>query len=129
MLDVVCRETIFDLRSIRSHKIYFEEMRDLLTETLIPLLCFDHSWVTTLSTQQRFCWQILSTCCSKIIISYDNFKWAKRYGSVIQVMNLSSVFSSYCTAKQLTGDNCIIVSNFPKEIRDHQSEDVHRYAW
>lgn len=120
---------VLDLQNIhkQKHKIYFEELKGLLTENLIEFLCFDHSWLTTLSTQQKFCWIILSTCCSKIIISYENFDWAKRYCSIIKELNLSLIFSHYCKEKKLTGNDCLIASELPKEIKVHQSKDVYRY--
>lgn len=132
MLDVVCREIVPDnLRNIfyDQRKRYFEDFQDLLTNTFIKFLCIDDSWLTaTLSTKQRFCWVILSTCCNKIITSYEDFDWAKYYSPIIRELKLGMVFSEYCKKKKLIGDNCIIASNLPDDIKSHPSKDLRKYV-
>lgn len=102
--------------------------KTLLNES-VRLLKSNLGWLTSLSTKQRFCWGILTTCCSKINISTENFDWTHHYCSIFSNdPKLGVVFSTYCTGRKLPNDQRVVVANLPDEIRSHRSEDLHKYV-
>lgn len=123
VLDVLHRTVVPELRAERKMD---DNFRRLLTET-VRQLRGDLSWLTSLSAKQRFCWGILSTCCSKLALSADNFDWVHHYSGIIKDLQLGLVFSTYCNAKKLSSDQCSSISQLPHEIQTHPSEDLRRY--
>lgn len=83
-------------------------------------------WSSLLSTQQNFCWAILTACCFRIKVTTEHFDWAERYYS--EGLKLGAVFSAYCTEKKLTNDQCIIGTKLPDEMQSHPSEDLRKYV-
>ena len=122
MLGVLRREVVPDIH----HKTLDNNFKTLLNES-VRLLKNNLSWLTSLSTKQRFCWGILTTCCSKINISTENFDWAHHYGSIFtNDLKLGVVFSTYCTGRKLPKEQRIITARLPDEIQTHPSEDLRR---
>ena len=50
--------------------------------------------LTSISTKQEFCWGVLATCCSKIIISKDNLYWVEDYSALIRDVDLGLIFKT-----------------------------------
>lgn len=124
VLDVLRREVVPEMRSIHMDTNF----RTLLNESVRSLKS-NLNWLTSLSTKQRFCWGILTTCCSKINISMENFDWSHHYSSIFpNDLKLGVVFSTYCTGRKLPNDQRIIATHLPDEIRTHPSEDLRKYA-
>ena len=97
----------------------------IMLRDTIRTLKVDLSWLTSpLSPRQNFCWGILATCCSRIIPSKDNFKWAQNYFTVIS--ELSQVFITYCS--KLFNNQRIIADQFPHKISSHSSDDLRKYV-
>ena len=102
--------------------------RTLLSESVRSLRS-NLGWLTSLSTKQRFCWGILTTCCSKINISMENFDWALHYSAIFpNDLKLGVVFSTYCTGRKLPQEQRVIAAQLPDEIRTHPFEDLRKYA-
>lgn len=123
MLDVLRREVVPELRTL--HKELDTNFTSLLQES-VRLLRTNLSWLTAFSTKQRFCWGILATCCAKIAISVESFDWVHHYSAIIQDLDLSLVFNTYCTGKKLGSDQRIIADKLPDDILAHRSEDLHK---
>lgn len=128
MLDFLCREIVPDLHKQTKLKTerqnYFDSFKELLTNKFIDFLCFEHTWLNNISTKQKLCWVVLATCCSKVIISYEDFNWIDRYFSVIQDFDLGRVFCSFCERKKLTKQQCLITSGLPDEVKFHPFKDL-----
>lgn len=84
------------------------------------------NWLATVSAKQRFCWGILANYCYNIVISKDTLEWARHY-FISKDLNLGLVFSDYCTFRCLTNNQRMIDTELPKEIQDHQLDDLRRY--
>ena len=124
MLDVLRREVVPEMKAI--HQGTDSNFKTLLNES-VRLLRNDLGWLTSLSTKQRFCWGILTTCCSKINISLENFDWVHHYCSIFPGdTKLGVIFSTYCTGRKLPDDKRIIATSLPDEIRTHPSEDLRK---
>ena len=101
--------------------------KQLITET-VEFLQGNLSWLTSLSAKQRFCWGILSTCCSKIAIASDHLEWVYHYSTIFVDLQLGLVYTTYCTGKKLPNEKRIIVSQLPADVQANSSEDLHRYS-
>lgn len=90
-------------------------LKTLLSES-IKLLKNNLRWLTSLSNKQRFCWGILTSCCTKISISAERLDWVSQYCSIFpNDPKLGEVFSTY-RKKRLSGDKYIMTADLPKEI-------------
>ena len=124
VLDVLQRAVVPELRAVSGGKMD-SNFKQLITET-VRFLRGNLSWLTSLSAKQRFCWGILSTCCSKIAIANDHFEWVHHYSTIFVDLQLGLVYTTYCTGKKLSNEDRIITSQLPKDIQTNPSEDMHR---
>lgn len=106
VLGVLCVELVPELRGKRMDKNFITLLSDS-----ISLLNQNLGWLTSVSTKQEFCWGVLVTCCSKIIISNDNFNWVDDYSTIIKGVDLGLIFRA-CEEK----------TKVPDEI------NLHRYV-
>ena len=84
------------------------------------------SWLKELTTKQRFCWGLVSSCCSKINISRENLDWVHKNNKVLK--QVGYVYNVYCSGRQLTENQCIIIEQLPEEVTKHPNEDIRRYT-
>lgn len=85
-----------------------------LLSNSISLLNQDLGWLTSVSTKQEFCWGVLATCCSKIIISSGNINWIDEYSALIKDVDLGLIFKT-CREKG--------IDKLPDQIK---LADLHR---
>ena len=124
VLDVLRREVVPDLRTHMGQELD-PNFKNLMRE-IIRFLKGDLSWLTSLSTKQRFCWGILATSCSKMVVNKDNLEWVHLYGSFITSLELGLVFRSYCTSKKLSPEERVIINELPHDVQAPRSEDLQR---
>ena len=87
----------------------------------------DISWIQAPNPQQKFCWGIVATCCSKISsnIVTDNFDWIHSYDNIIS--QLGQIYASYCNGKKLPESERVLADTLPQDIARLPSDDVHKY--
>lgn len=124
VLDVLRREVVPELRTLQGREMDVN-FKNLLQE-IVRFLKGDLSWLTSLSTKQRFCWGILATCCSKMAVNKESLEWVHLYGSFITSLELGLVYRSYCTFKKLSSEERVIVADLPQDVQTHKSEDLQR---
>ena len=117
------QEVIPDLRTFQSDE---GPAQHVLT-TASTKLQIDLSWIQALNLQQRFCWGIVATCCSKISsnIVTDNFDWIHSYDIIIS--QLGQIYASYCNGKKLPENERVLADTLPQDIAHLPSNDVHKY--
>ena len=124
VLNVISQEITPDLSAQRDQKVN-ENFKAVLREPL-EVLRGSHSWKPNLSPKQMFCWGVISSCCSKIIVLREKFDWLHFYSSII--IDLSEVFNHYCRSIKLADHQRMIATELPSGILDHSSADLKRYA-
>ena len=87
----------------------------------------DLSWIQALNLQQKFCWGIVATCCSKTSSSIitDSFDWIHSYDNIIS--QLGQIYVSYCNGKKLPESDRVIADTLPQDIARLPNDDVHKY--
>ncbi len=109
------------------------ESRNLQTpirNTILPILedtighlCYDIGWLTEATPHHTFAFKMVSVCCSRIIIN-ETLSWMETYGDI--VARLGRVYHSYCTAKGLLKEECLI-SEVPEEVKGIARPEVITY--
>ena len=100
-----------------------EHIRSVLPVS-VNLLVQSPSWFGPLSPRQKFCWGMVSTTCSKLAVTSNNFDWVNN-STVIQ--QLGVIYNSYCNSRKLYGSKCLLSENTPEEIATCPWEDVKKY--
>ena len=93
VLEMLCVELV--PKSLRG-RIVDVKFKALLSDSISLLnqdLC-QLGQLISISTKQEFCWGVLSTYCSKIIISNDNLYWVEDYSALIQDVDLGLIFKT-----------------------------------
>ena len=87
-------------------------------------VCTSHS-LHELSSRLTFCWGVISSCCSKTLVS-DSFEWITSYSRVIR--QLGRVYGTYCRQRELKNSECILaVNSLPSDVEDCPSSDVRKF--
>jgi hypothetical protein len=116
VLDVVKHDVIPELRKAPNSKILVEKAMRYLTKTL--------GWQTPLSIKEDFFFAILSTYCTNIPISRDDFKWVQYY----KESNLGLVFSDFCRWNEISVEECVMAVKLQERLQVHSSEYLKRYV-
>ena len=109
------------------------ESRNLQTpikESILPIiedtighLCYDASWLTEVTPHQKFAFNMVGVCCSRVAVN-ETLDWMESYSDVIA--RLGKVYHCYCTAKGLLKEECLI-SDIPEDVKKLNSPEVTAY--
>ena len=124
MLNVVSRRMVPDLET-RQMKLMDKNFMNLVLE-IVSFIKDDLSWLTSLSTKQYFCWKVIATCCSKMMVYKGDLEWAYSYSSFLTTSELGHVYRSFCKSKNLLFGQCLIHTGLPHEVQTHPSKDLLR---
>lgn len=121
LIIIIFQVVVPELRSLEGSDN--EHIRSVLPVS-VNLLVQSPSWFGALSPRQKFCWGVVSTTCSKLVVTANNFDWVNN-SAVIQ--QLGVIYNSYCNSRKLYGSNCLLSENTPEEIATCPWEDVKKY--
>ena len=87
----------------------------------------DLSWIQALNPQQKFCWGIVATICSKTSasITADSYDWIHFNDYTITL--LGQIYASYCNGKNIPEIERVLTDTLPKDIAHLPSDDVHKF--
>ena len=95
-----------------------------ILQEAVNTLCKNLSWTRSLTTKQKFCWGLVSSCCSRLNISRDSLDWVHSYDKVLK--QVGYIFNVYCNGRKLTESRCVMIEKLPDEIANHQVEEIKR---
>ena len=78
-----------------------------------------------LSPWEKFSWGVLSTLCTRIPIQAESLDWIFSFHSFVEELCLS--FKSYCSARELSDQECLLTDTLPQEIQNCPFDDVRSY--
>ena len=88
-------------------------VNELLTKSVTEL-CANVNWVTSLTSKQGFCWEIVATCTAKIPVE-DSLLWLQNYYSPI--IQLCHIYEAYCSGQALREDERLLKDDLPANVR------------
>ena len=68
---------------------------------------------------------MVSTICSKLSVTADNFDWVIQYQPII--IQLAVVFNTYCNTRKIYDTKCLLSDYTPDEVQHCPWEDVNKY--
>ena len=114
-MDILCNKVVpFEAIAV---------MEDSLLIKSVVYLEENFEWRSYPSCKHRLCWRILTTFCSTVVPSKENFEWAKKYDTC-----LGNVFLQYCSQKKLPDDQCIVTESFLDGIKRSSPAAIHEYV-
>ena len=110
VLSVLREELIPESRNLQTP--IKESIKPILEDT-IGHLCYDANWLSEVTAHHQFAFGMVAVCCSRVNVN-ETLNWMDSYGDVIS--RLGCIYQSYCTAKGLLREECVI-SEIPDDIK------------
>ena len=114
VLSVVQTEVVPEFKDLQGRDALTNSTLNEVLQISIAELCMNLSWLTSLTTQQGFCWGIVATCCAKITLAANSFEWVHDYHFLIS--KLGEIYKAYCNGKGLREDEKLLGDLFPPGV-------------
>ena len=127
ILEVLHEEVIPGFKALQTLESNTNTTSRIFKATLMlctSILTKELSWVSSHSAKDSFCWGLVVSCCSHIHVTREQFDWVHSYLDVIT--ELGGIFGFYCSKKNLTESQRLIIEALPDDICTNSSDNVKR---